>query len=302
MEILDTHRTSVGGPKNQMMFDDIKPAAYVLFGIGLILLGWLFLPTFKWWYGMWMREESYYSHGILIPIISGFIIWLKKKRLKEIPVESSAIGYLLLIPAVVVTIVSVWASAASIGGLMFPLVLIGISLVLFGRTITKELGFPLGYLYFMCVLPTFVLAAVSFRIQILSTVGGTMLLRLIGLDVYREGAMIITPNIEVLVGAPCSGFRLLISLFAFSSLLAYLMEGPLWGRASLVALTLPLSLILNSIRISLIAIVGEYMGRDAMMAFHDYSGYIVIVLALVILWLVARLVKCQKFNSTLLSS
>jgi len=170
-------------------------------------------------------------------------------------------------------------------------------LVLFGRAMARQSGFPIAYLYFMCVLPTFLLTMLSFRIQMLSTKGGTMLLRLLGFDAYREGAMITLPNIEVLVGAPCSGFRLLISLFAFSVLFAYLKEGPLWGRLSLVAITLPLSLLVNSIRITFIAIVGEFMGSDAMLAFHDYSGYIVLVLAFVALSLFARLVGCRRFSS-----
>ncbi len=112
--------------------------------------------------------------------------------------------------------------------------------------------------------------------------------------------MILLPNVEVMVGAPCSGFRLLISLFAFTVLYTYLLEGPWWGRTLLVVFTLPLSLLVNSIRITLIALVGEFMGSEAMHSFHDYSGYIVLILAFLVLVSFGRLVKCRKFNSMLM--
>jgi len=279
---------------------DIKWLAYVPIGLCLILVGWLYMPTFRWWYNVWMADESYYSHGILIPIISGFIVWLKKKALQETRVEPAAVGFLFAIPLLAVILLASWANVASLRGLTFPPLLALLVMLVFGIGMTKAMAFPIGYLYFMCVLPGFILTKLSFKIQMLSTTGGTMILRGLTMDAYQEGAVITLPNVLVEVGAPCSGFRLLISLFAFSVLFAYLKEGPWWGKALLVAFTLPLSLVVNSIRIALIAVVGEFMGSEAMHSFHDYSGYIVLILAFVVLSFFARLVKCRKFNSTLM--
>lgn len=278
---------------------DFRWPTLVLIGACLALLIWLYLPTFGWWYTMWNMEDSYYSHGFLVPLISGFIVWLKRKRIMVTPVRPVFYGVLVMIPVMVWSLIAFWANAPSIQGLAFPLILAAMSLALLGVAITRELAFPIGYLYFMAVLPTFLLTMASFRIQILSTMAATGILKVMGFDAYREGAVITLPNIEVLVGAPCSGFRLLISLFAFSVLFTYLKEGPWWGRASLILVTLPLSLVVNSIRITLIAMVGEFFGSEAMHAFHDYSGYLVLVLAFVALWWMARLVRCQKFNSML---
>lgn len=279
----------------------LGPATYVPLAILVGLICWLFMPVFQWWYQMWNAEESYYSHGILVLPISLFIVWLKRSSVNRTAIRPSPIGYLVLVPTLMAVILASWADAPS-RGLAFPVVLASLVLILFGWRMTWELAFPIGYLYFMCVLPTFILTKASFGIQMLSTAGGTVLLKMIGLDAIRRGAMITLPNIDVLVGSPCSGFRLLISLFAFSALFAYLKEGPLWGRLTLVAFTLPLSVLLNALRIAMIAIVGEFMGSEAMHTFHDYSGYIVLVLAFVVLSYGARFVKCRKFNSMLISS
>jgi exosortase len=270
--------------------------------VAVILLLLLYHRVFDYWYVEWMKKESYYSHAILVPFISAFIVWLKRKQILETPLGNWPLGYVLILPSLFVFLIMTWAGGSSLQGLVFPFILFGLVLVFFGSAMGRQLRFPIGYLFFMCVLPGDVLTKLSFRIQMISTMGATGILRLLGYDAVREGAAITLPNIEVMVGAPCSGFRMLISLFAFAFLLAYLKEGPRWGRASMIVVTLPLSVILNSLRIMMIAVVGEHFGSDAMHAFHDYSGYIVLALAFVALSLFARLVKCQRFSSMLVSS
>lgn len=279
----------------EMKLPDIIP---VVICFGLVIL--LYRGVFHNWYDTWMAKESYYSHGVLVPFISMFIIWLKRRRLMEARVEPAAVGYWLLVPSLLVYLVLTWAGGVQMQGLVFPMLIGGMVLALFGREVGRVLRYPVGYLYFMCVLPGDVLTKLSFRIQMISTACATQMLRGVGLEASREGAAIHLPNIDVMVGTPCSGFRMLISLFAFAVLLAYLKEGPWWGRASMVAITLPLSILLNSFRVMMIAMVGENCGESAMHTFHDYSGYIVLGLAFIILSLYARLVKCQKYNSKLI--
>ncbi|MHB0912197.1 MAG: exosortase/archaeosortase family protein [Armatimonadota bacterium] len=280
---------------------DLRWPSYALFGICAVLFAWFYAPTFKVWYWEWMKKDSYYSHGILVPFISLFLIWLDRKRLSGMHIRQDIMGYPLVILALLVALAFSLAGGTIIQGLMVPILVAGMITVLLGRAMMKALLFPVFYMYFMTPLPGDILTRLSFRIQVLSTIGATGILKMFGLDAWREGVKIILPNIDVLVGAPCSGFRLMISLFAFAVLFVYLKTGPKWGKALLIALTLPLSVVLNAVRIMMIAVVGEFMGADAMHTFHDWSGYIMLVLAFVALSLLARLVKCQKFNSILSS-
>ena len=279
---------------------EFRWTGYVSLCICAILLCWLYAPTFKWWYSMWTMEESNYSHGILVPVISGFLIWLNRARLRQTVVEPYPLGYVLLVLSLLAMVTASWAGPGSLIGLTFPIVLGCLVLVSLGRSVLRELSFPIGYLFFMCVLPGYLLIKVSFRIQMLSTTGATFLLRLMTLNAVQEGVFIHLPYTSVQIGAACSGFRLLVSLVAFTVLFIYLKEGPLWGKGALLVSVLPLSVILNSIRIAMIALVGHFMGDEAMHKFHDYSGYIMLILAFGLLSLLARLVKCRKFNSMLL--
>lgn len=292
-------RAASSQPVQETKLSDLGWSIYLPIAIGFLLLLWLNQVTFSYWYAQWMRHDSYYQHAPLVPFIAAFVVWLKRKRLRDIPIIPSPAGYLLVVPGLILSVIMTWAGAKEPQGMIFPIIVAGMVLVLFGRQIARELRFPLAYLYFMVVLPGDILTKLSFRIQLLSTIVATSLLRIMGLDASRVGVKIELPNVDVLVGGPCSGFRLLISLFALTILFVYLVEGPKWGKALLIGLMCPLSVVLNSVRITMIALVGEKWGYDVMHSFHDYSGYIMLVLAFIILWLLAGLVKCQKLNSML---
>jgi exosortase len=262
--------------------------------VGVLVVYW---HTFVWWWEVWWGNESYYSHGVLIPFISAFIVYFNWKRIIKTPVVPSAWGAALLIPCMLVQIYAYRGGISSIAGLTFPVTLIAILLLLFGKRLTLELAFPVLFLYFMCVAPPSILDKASFKIQLMSTTFATDGLKLLGYSATQSGTVINLPSIVVEVAAPCSGFRMLIALLAFTTFFIYMKNGPLWARLSLIAFVFPLSVLVNSIRVLLIALVGEHFGQDTMMVFHDYSGYIVLVLAFLVLAQVAKVVKCRDFKS-----
>ncbi|MEN6371665.1 MAG: exosortase/archaeosortase family protein [Armatimonadota bacterium] len=271
---------------------------FVIAFVWAALIAITYLFPFKWWWGEWWRDESYYSHGILIPIMSGFIIWFNWNRIKKIHIEPSIWGFVIILPMLFLNYKAQVSSLASIGGITFPIMLVGMALLLFGKAVVRELLFPAGFLYFMVVPPTSILEPLSFKIQIASTNIAVMGLHLLGLDAVQTGTQIQLPNgLPMVVGAPCSGFRMLIALLAFTVFFVFMKKGPKWGKLSMVAIVLPLSLLANSVRVLMIALVGEYYGEDAMHAFHDYSGYIVLVITFAVLVLFAKVVKCRDFKS-----
>ena len=97
------------------------------------------------------------------------------------------------------------------------------------------------------------------------------------------------------VELPCSGFKTLLSLLTFSAAFAYLVEAPAWKRWTLFLTTAPLSLFINGLRIALIGVVGELVSTRAAQIFHDYSGFIVLILAFTFLFNFARILKCERF-------
>jgi exosortase len=265
--------------------------------IGVLATALIYWRTMSWEWEKWWITESEYSHGILIPFISGFIIWFNWKRISAIRVRPSAWGFLPLALALLTQYASHRCAQISISGMTIPLMLVGGSLILFGKKATWQLLFPILFLYFMLYPPTSILSRVSFLIQMKSTYLATLGLKGLGFDVSQEGQKIHMPSITLQVVAACSGIRTLVMMLSFGVFMSYMLVGPLWGRLSLVAMIPPLALITNSIRILVVALVGEYYGTDWMKIAHDYGGYVIVFISMIMLFYLGKVVRCRDFRS-----
>jgi len=271
---------------------------WVLAAASIVLAWAIYQRALFFFWVSWMAKESLYSHGPLVPLISLFAIYTERKNLLSIPLRPNlAVG----VPALLIVMllaVMVWIGGSpSIYGLTFPLFLLAAVVILAGLQMARALAFPILFLLFMCPIPGALLDATNVRVQIWSTEVAVRILRLMRFDVCNEGTTILMPSIAVTVGLPCSGFRMLISMFAFSTFFALMKEGPWWGRVGTVVAALPLALAANSVRVTLIALVGEFYGEDVMHSFHDWSGYIMLVVAFVALEFISRLMRCRSFRS-----
>ncbi len=145
----------------------------VLGVVSVFALIFIYAHTFEWWWAEWTKPDSEYSHGVLIPFMSGFVIWFYRKQILDTPVRPSAWGLALLLPAILVQYLAHGQGVFSLSGFTFPVALVGASLMLFGSQVTKRLLFPVGFLYFMCVPPTSFVSRISLSLQELSTVAAT---------------------------------------------------------------------------------------------------------------------------------
>jgi exosortase/archaeosortase family protein len=66
-----------------------------------------------------------------------------------------------------------------------------------------------------------------------------------------------------------------------------------WSNLAMIALIVPLGLIINGLRIALIGMVGDYNGKEAANTFHDWSGWITLVICFIILSRIARILGWQ---------
>ncbi|MDO8587952.1 MAG: exosortase/archaeosortase family protein [Armatimonadota bacterium] len=270
----------------------------VMVGLGLAMMIAAYGRLMTGWWDIWWAENSRYSHGILVPFISAFIIYSDRQRLAEAKIQPNlAWG----IPALLITmgmqVVFRTIKIPSMENLSFPVLLVMSSFLLLGFKPTKILLFPLLFLLFMVPLPGSVLTKIEFQVQLWSTICATKMLHIMQFDVARTGVFMHMSNVTVQVAQACSGFRMLISLFAFSTFFAHMKEGSAQGRVGLVLSALPLGLVANSMRIMFVALVGEFFGEDAMHAFHDYSGYLMLGVSFVVLELISRSMGCARFRT-----
>ena len=173
--------------------------------------------------------------------------------------------------------------------------LAGLVWALAGATVLRKLAFPIGYLALMVPLP--MLDRVTLPLALFTGYCSGSLVQFLGLDIAINGNAISLPNADLVIGAQCSGVNSLSTLLALLVLVAYLLEGPPWSRVLLVLLAIPLALLGNILRVATLLFVARAWGADAAFTFyHDYSGIVFFVAVLLLLYPLARLLRCDELR------
>jgi len=262
-----------------------------------ILLFLASLPTIFWMWDRWFTVDSYYAHGILIPIVSMFLVWKKREALKKIAPAPSPWGLRLF----VLGIMFYWASALLhvyfTSGFSMLIVTAGLVLHFYGEKTLKEIRFPLFFLVFMIPLPLIVVAFICFKLKIIAAQSATLMLNLFGFHAVQESSIIKLPHSYVLVEDSCGGLRSLISLTALGCIFAYRLKLRLSMKILLFLSAIPIATFSNACRIVFLSLVGEIWGTDHTQGFlHDISGYLVFVIAFLMLYGVKKLMTRKKID------
>lgn len=269
----------------------------------LFVLGALLLIATFWWTGQrmilrWEKTGGYYSHGWLVPAVSVVLLWLKRKRIAACPRAPSAWGLLLLIPSLLVHLAGAALDLGFVSGFALIGVLAGLTLTLFGRALFAVTLFPLLFLTFMVPVPEVLIEKISFNMKLMAAAVAAGITDLLGLVAVRAGSIIhLPPNDYIphyqrlIVDDICSGLKYLISLTAFGALYAHLSQLRYWCKATLFALSIPISFVANVFRVILMVLVAYRWGTDQVgeWYFHDLFGILLFVFAFCFLFLVESL-------------
>ncbi|MDD5234253.1 MAG: exosortase/archaeosortase family protein, partial [Syntrophales bacterium] len=178
--------------------------------------------------------------------------------------------------------------------LSLPLIMAGSIRQIFGRAVLCELVFPIAYLVFMFPIPSILMEKITFPLQLVASGFAAILLDSAGVPVLREGNIIQLPDMSLEVAEACSGIRSLISLLALSAVFAYLFQKRQWKRAILVLSAVPTAMITNIIRVTGTGVLAHKFGGKAAQGFyHDFSGWLVFVVAFAFLAGINRMMAAR---------
>ena len=261
----------------------------------LFFLSLTYYPTLIWMYGRWSSADSYYSHGFLIPIVAFYIIYTKLKNLKAPLIQASFSGLALIISGLLIHLASRWLQVGFISGFSFLLVIFGITLFLWGKSITKYFFFPLSFIVFMIPLPLVIISNLSLKLKILAAQASVWVIQKIGFRAVVRGSTIFMPHSSLTVGDPCSGLRSLVALLALGSLFAYYIKTSPAKKVLIFLSSVPIAVLANIIRISSMCMVAEIYGEKfATGVYHDISGVFLFVIAFILLLIVGRLFSGRR--------
>ena len=268
-------------------------ARWLLPGLAFALLlaaFWGGLDNVFW---RWMREEEY-SHGVFIPLIAIWLVWLRRDAVRASVGTPSWTGSLLVLAAVALLVVGELSAIFILIQLGFVLALAGLVLALGGGALLRVVWVPIAFLVFAIPMPYFLDAELSWRLQLWSSQLGVALLKLVGVPVLIQGNVIDLGVYKLQVVEACSGLRYLYPLLSLGFLAAYFFRAPLWQRAVVLLSAVPITVLMNSVRIALIGLlVGRWGTAMAEGFVHFFQGWVIFMAcALVLLgeiWLFARL-------------
>jgi len=263
----------------------------------LSLFPFVYLSTLQWGYDRYTTVDTYYSHGFLIPFITGFLIWKKRGTLKETPLSYSRFGLVLIVFALLLHFVSAIFYVFFTSGLSILVLVFGLSLFLFGRQRTKTVLFPLSFLIFMIPIPSSAINVISLPLKMWVANLGSTLVGILGIPIHQSGFYIDTAKGVLLVDDPCSGIRSLISFMALGALAGYISDSSMKSRSLLFALSIPIAMVTNILRVSFLIIISNYYGSGAAQPdtwAHDLSGYAAFFMGALLLFESKRLLEWEK--------
>ncbi len=260
--------------------------------LGLVIL--LFWSTFSWLVYNWLNN-SYYSHGFLVPLISGFFLWRKRGAFARDGRKPSNWGLLALgVSLAAFLLAQVW-QAHHVSAVAFILLLSGLAIYFLGVQATRRIAFPLAFLLFMVPLPF--INRLSPALESFTATASTSVVSLLGIAAVNQGSQIQLQNSSFVVGAACSGLNSTVALATLVVIFVYVVEGSYRAKSVLLAMAVPIALVANLFRVSSLLVIAHFFGAEAgMRYFHDYSSPVLFLLAFSLLILVSRLVGCSEIR------
>lgn len=261
---------SAGGINASSGAERFWPIAAIVAMAGFAYLYW---PSFGPLLHYWDRPE--YGHGYIIPFVALLLAWHDLSQQRPVP-SSHWRGIVLLLGGLCALAVSQLSTfnALAIYGLILGLA--GLSDCFLGPTVTCVLAPALIYLLFAVPLPDFLYVNLSARMQLVSSNLGVHFLELAGVPVFQDGNVIDLGGLKLQVAEACSGLRYLFPLASLGFLAAYLLKDAFWKRALLLLSTVPITILLNALRIAVIGITADRWGQEmAEGMIHVVEGWVV---------------------------
>jgi len=236
------------------------------------------------------NDDADMGHGFFVPIIAGYIAWQKRSQIADIRARPNWWGLAIVIYGAVQMYIATLGAELFLARTSFVISIIGMVLLLGGREYLRVFAFPLFLLFFMVPIPAIIYNRITFPLQIYASEAADSVLGLLGYAVLREGNILELPSQRLSVVEACSGIRSLLSLSFLSLVYGYFFEKKTWIRVALFLSTIPIAMIANAARVTLTGILSEIKPELAEGFFHEFSGWVIFMIALGIMVALHQLV------------
>ena len=215
--------------------------------------------------------------------------------LAALPAKASWWGLPVIAVALATLVVGTVGAELFLSRVSLLFVIAGIVVLFWGWTHFRAVLFPWLFLFLMIPIPAIIFNQITFPLQILASKVAAWVLPVAGVPVLREGNVINLAAMPLEVAQACSGIRSLLSLTTLAIMYGYLMEPRKVIRVVLALASIPIAVAANSLRIVGTGLLVHYWDPDkAEGFFHAFSGWLIFVVSLLMLFLLHRLTLLKR--------
>ena len=275
LAVADAHSTTPAGDRVRGTW----------FGAALGLLVLAFLPTLLRTVRVWANDAEY-SHGFLMPVVTAWMLWEGRARLRAQPGGSSLVAPPLLVVCLLGGITAELNFMVSLAPYAFVGGLFAVVLAFLGWRGAWTTVPALVPLLLACPLPGATAQALTVPLKQVSAQLAVGLLNVTGIPAHLDGATLRLPGTDSLwVADACSGIRSLLSLVSLA-VIACLVWRRAWAlKVAVVVAAVPIAILVNGLRIWLTGWLSVHVSPEtAEGVFHVFEGFALFAVAGLLLW------------------
>lgn len=238
----------------------------------ILIIGvlWLYLPILTNLFSDLTTNEDY-SFGLLLPFVSGYIIYLKWPQIRNVVWRPSWLGLVFLALGLGASLLGQLSLSLFVQRFSFLLALVGVIFIIGGWNLFKQLSFPLLLLALMIPGPEAIMKKLTFPLQLTSSSLAAFCLQMLGIPVLRQGNVIDLGVRQLQVVQACSGLRYILSLMALGIIYCYFYQQRLWKAALLLIFLIPAAIVANALRVAAMGIFPSL--QEGFL--HQFSGWLI---------------------------
>lgn len=255
-------------------------------GAAVLAMIVLFWDAFGNLWARWGAQQEL-SHSYFIPIISLWLIWTNRKAVAASVGEPSLAGAALFLGACLLALLGRVTESFLFQQIGIVVGIAGVTASAGGISLLRTTAAPITFLLFAVPPPYMLITILSWKFQEWSSILGVGMIRLMDIPVFLTGNIIDLGEYKLQVAEACSGLRYLFPFLSLGVMTAFIYRGAIWHKAVIVLATIPITIVMNSVRIAFTgAMVQAYGVEQAEGALHFFEGWVVFLLCLAALFAV----------------
>jgi exosortase len=296
---LSTHETPLPGARAPSLapdFDDSAPLRPGLTALQVVAAGafaaillWSYWPVLGELERRWAHDPRY-SHGFLVPLFAGYLLWLRRSERPSPARFGGWMALALFTSGAAIRLAGSYSFFSWFDAFSLLVSLSAVVALLGGSSTLSWAGSSIAFLIFMVPLPYRIEGLLGVPLQRMATLASASVLQVFGVPAFTSGNTIIIDDFRIGVIDACNGLGMSYMFLACSFGAVLMIRRPMLDSSLLVASAIPIGLGANIARIVATGLLHQTMGeRIADAVYHDVAGWVMMLLALFILWIECKL-------------